>query len=105
MFEKFGPGLDDRIQRVLKENASQLGAESQEFEQDYFSEKDTQTMDDTRWGGYGDKFPFGGEGPRSPADEEAFKQANLSIRFDEGDDCPECGEELVARTNQQTSPP
>ena len=57
-------------------------------------------MDDTRWGGYGDKFPFGGEGPRSPADEEEFKRAYLSIEFDEGDDCPECGEELVVRTNQ-----
>ena len=47
-----------------------------------------------KWGRYPDKFPFG-----VPRDEDDDDQKSRRETFSEGDDCPECGEELVERTN------
>lgn len=43
--------------------------------------------------GYGDKFPFGGSGPS----EFVPKQT-----YEEGDDCPECGDDLVVKVNSSS---
>ena len=50
-----------------------------------------------KWGRYPDKFPFG-----VPRDEDDDDQRSRRETFSEGDDCPECGEELVERTNRST---
>ena len=50
------------------------------------------------WGSYGDVFPFGGEGPRDRSESQKATNGDL----DEGDDCPECGSDLVIRSNSST---
>lgn len=52
-------------------------------------------MSSRGWGRYGDVFPFGGEGPRDDGDHEFLSRPELAP----GDECPECGGELVSRTN------
>ena len=50
------------------------------------------------WGSYDDIFPFGGEGPR----DRRPSRNSIDEGLDEGDDCPQCGGNLVIRTNSST---